>query len=108
MRADDLAASFAPFSAPWEAQAFAIAVDLSDRGVFQWHEFAAALGAEIKAAEAQGRDEPYYAFWLAALVKLLAGKAVVSAVVLDAREAAVREASLLPQHPVRAEAKPRE
>ncbi|SDR32613.1 nitrile hydratase accessory protein [Rhizobiales bacterium GAS191] len=88
-----------PFSAPWEAQAFALAVGLSDQGVFEWREFSAALGAEIKAAEVQGREDSYYALWLAALEKLLAGKGVVSAVVLDAREAAVREASLVPSHP---------
>ena len=64
----------APFREPWEAQAFALAVELSDKGVFEWREFSLALGSEIKAAEAQGRDEPYYALWLAALEKLLAGK----------------------------------
>ena len=82
----------APFREPWEAQAFALAVELSDKGVFEWREFSLALGGEIKAAEAQGRDEPYYALWLAALERLLAGKGVVSAVVVDAREASMKVA----------------
>jgi nitrile hydratase accessory protein len=80
----------APFREPWEAQAFALAVELADKGVFEWREFSLALGAEIKATDAQGRDERYYALWLAALEKLLAGKGVVSAVVVDAREAAMK------------------
>jgi nitrile hydratase accessory protein len=90
----------APFSAPWEAQAFALAVGLSDQGVFEWREFSTALGAEIKAAETSGREAGYYLLWLAALEKLLAGKGVVSPVVLAAREAAVKEASLVPAHKV--------
>jgi nitrile hydratase accessory protein len=88
----------APFREPWEAQAFALAVGLSDKGVFEWREFSMALGAKIKAAEAQGRTERYYALWLAALENLLASKRIVSAVVVDAREAAMREASAAQTH----------
>jgi nitrile hydratase accessory protein len=80
----------APFTAPWEAQAFALAVALADKGAFAWREFSEALGAEIRAAEEQGREDPYYALWLLALEKLLSRKGVVSAVVLTAREAAVK------------------
>jgi nitrile hydratase accessory protein len=83
----------APFGEAWEAQAFALAVELSDRGVFEWREFSLALGAEIKAAEAQGRAERYYVLWLSALERVLAGKGIVSAVVVDAREAAMKEAA---------------
>ncbi|MBV8770126.1 MAG: nitrile hydratase accessory protein [Hyphomicrobiales bacterium] len=82
----------APFREPWEAQAFALAVELSDRGVFEWREFSLMLGAEIRSAQERGRDEPYYALWLAALERLLAGKGVVSTVVIDAREAAMKSA----------------
>jgi nitrile hydratase accessory protein len=88
----------APFREPWEAQAFALAVELSDKGVFEWREFSLALGAEIKAAEAQGKDEPYYVLWLAALEKLLAGKGVVSPVVVDARQAAMKAANAAEAH----------
>ena len=90
----------APFSAPWEAQAFALAVALADKGAFAWREFSEALGAEIRAAEQQGRDAPYYALWLSALEKLLARKGVVSAVLLTAREAAVKETAAT-AHPSR-------
>ena len=88
-----------PFAAPWEAQAFALAVALADKGAFVWREFSEALGAEIKAAEGMGVDAPYYALWLAALEKLLARKGVVSEVVLTAREAAVKEMAATAAHP---------
>jgi nitrile hydratase accessory protein len=88
----------APFSAPWEAQAFALAVALADKGAFAWREFSEALGAEIKAAEGQGREDPYYALWLVALERLLARKGVVSTVLLTAREAAVKEEAALATH----------
>ena len=38
------------FAEPWEAQAFALAVSLQDRGVFTAAEWSEALGAEIAAA----------------------------------------------------------
>jgi nitrile hydratase accessory protein len=88
----------APFSAPWEAQAFALAVALADTGAFAWREFSEALGAEIAASTAQGRGDAYYALWLAALEKVVARKGIVSSVVLQAREAAVKEAALLTTH----------
>ena len=42
------------FREPWEAQAFALAVALNERGLFTWSEWAAALGEEIKRAQAAG------------------------------------------------------
>ncbi|HYM25496.1 MAG TPA: nitrile hydratase accessory protein, partial [Vicinamibacterales bacterium] len=38
------------FAEPWQAQAFALAVKLSDAGYFTWKEWAAALAAELAAA----------------------------------------------------------
>ena len=69
------------FGAPWEAQAFAMALALHERGVFTWPEWAAALGAEIKRAQAAGdpdTGETYYRHWLAALERLVATKGVAS------------------------------
>ncbi len=42
------------FREPWEAQAFALALSLNERGVFSLKEWAAALGDEIKKAQAAG------------------------------------------------------
>ena len=63
------------FAEPWQATAFAMAVTLSERGLFTWSEWAETLGAEIKAhGAAYGSD--YYERWLAALETLLKRKSV--------------------------------
>jgi nitrile hydratase accessory protein len=67
------------FRAPWEAQAFAMALALHDRGVFTWNEWAATLGDEIRRAQAAGdpdTGETYYRHWLATLERLVAEKGV--------------------------------
>ncbi len=67
------------FREPWEAQAFAMAVALQERGVFTWTEWAAMLGEEIKAAQRGGdpdTGETYYHHWLAALERIVAYKGV--------------------------------
>lgn len=69
------------FREPWEAQAFAMAVTLHERGVFTWTEWAAALAAEIKRAQAAGdadTGETYYRHWLATLENLIAEKGVTT------------------------------
>jgi nitrile hydratase accessory protein len=67
------------FQEPWEAQAFAMALALHERGLFTWSEWAAALGQEIKAAQAAGDPDAgntYYRHWLNALERLVAEKQV--------------------------------
>jgi nitrile hydratase accessory protein len=69
------------FKEPWEAQAFAMALALHERGVFTWPEWAASLAAEIKRAQAAGdpdTGETYYLHWLAALERLVAEKGVTT------------------------------
>jgi len=69
------------FREPWEAQAFAMALVLHERGVFTWKEWAEALGAEIKHAQAAGdpdTGETYYLHWLATLERLVAAKGVAT------------------------------
>src|SRR5690242_7338123 len=73
------------FGAPWEAEAFALAVSLNERGVFTWSEWAATLGDEIKKAQAAGdpdTGETYYRHWLAALERIVAEKGLVERGVL--------------------------
>ena len=68
------------FRAPWEAEAFALAVSLKERGLFTWSEWAATLGDEIKKAQAAGdpdTGETYYQHWLATLERILTEKGVV-------------------------------
>ncbi|MGI8525706.1 MAG: nitrile hydratase accessory protein [Pseudolabrys sp.] len=73
------------FREPWEAQAFAMALVLHERGVFSWTEWAAALAAEIKRAQAAGDPDTgatYYRHWLNTLEKLVADKGVTSGATL--------------------------
>ncbi len=69
------------FCEPWEAQAFAMAVALHQRGVFTWPEWAATLGEEIKRAQAEGDPDTgrtYYRHWLAALERIVSEKGVTN------------------------------
>jgi nitrile hydratase accessory protein len=69
------------FREPWEAQAFAMALTLHDRGLFTWKEWAAALADEIKLAQANGDPDTgttYYRHWLATLERLIAAKGVAT------------------------------
>ncbi|MDJ0950359.1 MAG: nitrile hydratase accessory protein [Alphaproteobacteria bacterium] len=89
------------FRAPWEAQAFALAVRLSEAGVFTWAEWAEALGAEIKAAQAQGDPDlgdTYYRHWLNALEALATAKGLVDPQELGTRKEDWRRAYLATPH----------
>ncbi|MDB5607225.1 MAG: hypothetical protein JWP25_4125 [Bradyrhizobium sp.] len=69
------------FREPWEAQAFAIALALHERGLFTWNEWAATLAGEIKRAQAAGDPDTgktYYRHWIATLEKLIADKGVAT------------------------------
>lgn len=89
------------FREPWEAQAFALAVKLHEAGVFGWDEWAAALGAEIEAAQAAGDPDlgdTYYRHWTAALERLVREKRVLSAAELDERRHAWDRAARATPH----------
>lgn len=67
------------FREPWEAQAFAMALALHERGLFTWNEWAATIADEIKRAQAAGdpdTGETYYRHWLNTLERLVAEKGV--------------------------------
>ncbi|MFL6805556.1 MAG: nitrile hydratase accessory protein [Xanthobacteraceae bacterium] len=70
------------FREPWEAQAFAMALALHERGLFTWPEWAAMLSAEIKRAQQAGdpdTGETYYHHWLNALERMVADKGISDA-----------------------------
>jgi len=85
------------FAAPWEAQAFALAVTLRDRGLFTWEEWAARIGAVIAAAGPQDAT-PYYEHWLAALEALAVEKGATSVAELLARREAWDRAARATPH----------
>ena len=69
------------FAEPWQAQAFALAVKLSELGYFTWKEWAATLADELKAAADCGEPDDgsrYYDHWLAALERLTLAKGLTS------------------------------
>ncbi len=77
------------FAEPWQAHAFALAVKLQEQGHFTAKEWAEALGAEIKVAQARGDPDDgttYYRHWLAALERLVAKKGLANQAELEARK----------------------
>src|SRR5215813_1747101 len=69
------------FREPWEAQAFAMTLALHQGGLFTWSEWAAALAAQIRKAQAAGDadlGDTYYRHWLLALEALVAAKGASS------------------------------
>jgi nitrile hydratase accessory protein len=77
------------FAEPWQAQAFALAIRLSQSGHFTPSEWSEALGAELRAASERGEADDgsrYYEHWLAALEKLVTGKGLTDAAALAARK----------------------
>ena len=70
------------FSAPWEARAFAIALQLCESGHFTWDEFRDHLIAEVSASDRiRARDGTsdhgeYYDHFLRTLEKLLEEKGI--------------------------------
>jgi nitrile hydratase accessory protein len=83
------------FAEPWQAQAFAMAVRLSEQGHFTWKEWAAALADELKSAADRGEPDDgsrYYHHWLAALERLVTAKGLTDPAALQARKEAWADA----------------
>lgn len=86
------------FREPWEAQAFAMTVQLHAKGVFTWPQWAEALGKEIARAGADDTGEDYYLHWMAALEKLTQANGVVSHSEFSARKDAWDRAARATPH----------
>jgi nitrile hydratase accessory protein len=89
------------FAEPWEAQAFSLAVRLSERGHFTWKEWAATLADEIQAAAERGELDDgsrYYHHWLATLERLVIEKGLADRTSLNLRKQAWIEAYLRTPH----------
>jgi nitrile hydratase accessory protein len=80
------------FAEPWEAQAFALAVQLHERGAFTWSEWAQALSARLAQAGPADDGARYYEHWLAALEDLATAKRLTEPHTLAARKAAWADA----------------
>lgn len=79
------------FDEPWQAEAFALAVRLSEQGYFTWTEWAATLANELDAASERGEIDDgsnYYNHWLTALEKIVTAKGLLDRAALeDCKEA---------------------
>lgn len=82
------------FAEPWEAGIFALVVALHDRGLFDWGEWARALGAHTRATGGAAD----YAAWLATLEDLLAARDVLDPEHLHERRAAFARAAAATPH----------
>jgi len=83
------------FAEPWQAQAFALAVKLSEEGHFTWPEWAEALTYELKAATERGECDDgteYYHHWLKALERLVLEKGLTDVAALGERKEAWADA----------------
>ena len=70
------------FEAPWESQAFGMAIALYERGHFDWEEFRGRLISEIGDWERSEEDErevwDYYRRWLASFEALVKDRGLLS------------------------------
>ena len=69
------------FADPWQAQAFASTVALSQRGLFNWKEWVEVFSAEIAAhpqAAEESAADAYFRQWLRALETILVRQGVFS------------------------------
>ena len=83
------------FRAPWEARAFAMALQLQQQGLFSWAEWADELGATLAAAREAGdpdTGEDYYRYWLACLETLVKARGMATAEALEMRKQQAHEA----------------
>jgi nitrile hydratase accessory protein len=83
------------FAEPWQAQAFALAVKLSEQGHFTWKEWAQSLAEELQSAARRGEPDDgsrYYEHWLAALERLVTAKGLTDQRALLARKEAWADA----------------
>jgi nitrile hydratase accessory protein len=107
LNANDAAARFASspllprdeggpvFAEPWQAQAFALAVQLSAAGYFTWTEWTTALGEQLQVAVKRGEPDDgsrYFEHWLTALEYLVTEKKLTDVTALSERKGAWADA----------------
>ncbi|NBS56154.1 MAG: nitrile hydratase accessory protein [Betaproteobacteria bacterium] len=82
------------FKAPWEAQVFALVIELHRRGVFTWPQWAEALSAAIVRAQSCGDPDlgdTYYLHWVSALEAITLERGLADAVQLASLAEAIAD-----------------
>jgi nitrile hydratase accessory protein len=83
------------FAEPWQAQAFALVIELSKCGYFTWPEWTQALAQELNAAAVSGESDNgprYFEHWLTALERLVIAKGLTDSGALMRRKSAWTDA----------------
>ena len=83
------------FAEPWQAQAFAMAVQLSADGHFTWTDWTTALGDQLQAAVRRGDPDDgsrYFEHWIVALEQLAGDKKLTDLAALNERKEAWADA----------------
>lgn len=86
------------FAEPWEAQAFALAVALHEKGVFTWSEWAETLAGEIAAGREGSDAGSDHRHWLAAIERLVERGGLAGVNELLTRRAAFARAAAATPH----------
>jgi nitrile hydratase accessory protein len=89
------------FEAPWQAAAFALAVQLSVEGHFTWSEWTDVFATEIHKAQEQGDPDlgnTYYDHWVKALERLCEERGLVNHDHMSQRTEEWRQAYLNTPH----------
>lgn len=84
------------FEEPWQAHAFAMSLQLHEKGVFTWPQWAEALTREIRAGQARGEASDgslYYTHWLNALEQLVIARGLGTPAQIHALEHAWADAA---------------
>lgn len=81
-----------PFAAPWQAQAFALAVALNEAGWLDWGDWSRAFGA------ARASEGDYFTDWLETLERILADRGVAEAAEMRTLAAAWARAAAATPH----------
>ena len=85
------------FQDPWEGEAFAMAVALSEQQHYEWPEFQAQLIDQIAIADQQAPETrpTYYESWLTAFEKLLDAKDVLARTLIKKRVGNIKRADFM-------------
>lgn len=89
------------FDRPWQAQAFALTVELHKSGLFTWPEWVEVFSTEIKASPVlpdESVNDAYYRQWMCALEKMVASHKLVEVTDLHVRTQEWRQAYLNTPH----------
>ena len=89
------------FDYPWQAQAFALTVELHKAGRFSWPEWVEVFSEEIKASPArpgESVNDAYYRQWMAALETMVSSRNLLDRDGLAARKEEWKQAYLNTPH----------